>query len=188
MNNIYDCVEAFRRLLNIEYHFVVGKQGKSISFVLRFDKTSCYHLMGLQHLKDIDALRGNRQKVFDKILNKRIDRQMVEASEYYGEIADRIHYLTFLEAILDSNETVFKYHKKFNKYSRIDAEFLLSNKMFDTELYLFIDRDKDESYFCRSFFPRTGRDYTANQPKYTLLHKEKIDLETGKILLLYDRA
>lgn len=188
MNNINDCVEAYQQLLNVAYRFVIGKKGKSLSFVLKFDKASCYHLMGLQHLKDIDALGGNREKVYDRILNKKIDRQMVEASTYYKDINDRVHYLTYLESMLDSNETVFKYHKRFNKYSRIDAEFLLSNEMFNTELYLFIDRDEGENYFCRSFFPKTGRDYTENQPRYTLLYKEKINLATGNTMVLYDRA
>lgn len=188
MNDIHSCALAFEKLLDIEYQFVIAKKGKLFSFTLGFDKKTCYHLMGLQHLKDVDALGGDRQKVFDRILNGKIGQDMLMGSAYYEQIADRVRYLGFLEKMLDSNETVFKYHKKFNKYSRIEAEFLLSNKMVGQELYLFIDRDDGERYFCRSFFPRAGRDYTANQPRYTLLYKEKIYLKTGRSCMLYDRS
>lgn len=42
-------------------------------------------------------------------------------------------------------------------------------------------------YFCRSFFPMDKRDYTKEQMQYTLLKKEKINLQTGEITARYDR-
>ncbi len=187
MRNIYDCVDAFQHLLDIEYHFIVGRKMCEVSFDLRFDKSVCYHLMGLQHLKDIDSIGGSRQKVFDRISARKIRREMVEASQYYPDVAERIHYLCELEALLDSNELVFKYHKRFNKYSRIEAEFLLESRSQEQSLYLFIDRERDGTYFCRSFFPKDKTDYTKNQPRYTLLYKEKHNLRTGEAIVQYDK-
>lgn len=187
MNTIYDCVLSFQALLNKEYHFVVGRKMTKISFDICFDKADCYHLMGLQHLKDIDGLKGKRQKVFDKIMDRKIQQEKIEQSHFYPEIAERIHFLPMLETLLDSNDTIFKYHKKFNKFSKIEAEVLLCNKMFDQDLYLFLDQRQDGKYFCRSFFPRRGLDYTKNQPRYTLLYKEKRYLEADKIDILYDK-
>ena len=112
---------------------------------------------------------------------------MVEASQYYPDVAERIHYLCELEDLLDSNELVFKYHKRFNKYSRIEAEFLLESRSQEQSLYLFIDRERDGTYFCRSFFPKDKTDYTKNQPRYTLLYKEKRNLRTGEAIVQYDK-
>ena len=52
MRNVYDCVEAFGKLLDKEYHLVLGRKNKSVSLQINFDKKECFHLMGLQYLTD----------------------------------------------------------------------------------------------------------------------------------------
>ncbi len=53
--------------------------------------------------------------------------------------------------------------------------------------FLFIDQNKSDLYFCRSFFPMERIDYSKNKMQYTLLKKEKINLITGEIAIQYDR-
>ena len=36
-------------------------------------------------------------------------------------------------------------------------------------------------------FPKSGTDYAEGQPRYTLLRKEKRNLENGDIIVQYDR-
>ena len=90
-------------------------------------------------------------------------------------------------AILDSNDTVFKYNKKANVYSMIEADYLMKNYMEGKNLFLFLSNARDDSYFCRSFFPEEKMDYTKNQASWTLLYKKKRNLIDGSEHILYDR-
>lgn len=38
---------------------------------------------------------------------------------------------------------------------------------------------------CRTFFRKGDKDYTQGQPRYTLLKKEKKDVQTGEIIVQY---
>ena len=91
--------------------------------------------------------------------------------------------------MLDGDQLVFRFNKKVLPYSAIDGDFLL--KMGDgialNISFLFIDKEDCGNYFCRSFFPMERTDYTKNQMQYTLLKKEKINLNTGETIVQYDR-
>lgn len=107
MRNIYDSVDAFQHLLDIEYIFILGRKGKKLSFELRFEKDECHHLLGLQYLEDVPNLRGDRNKIFDGLYSRKIPKELIERSRYYSQIKERVHFLALLEEMLDSNETVF---------------------------------------------------------------------------------
>ena len=38
MRNVYDCVEAFRKLLDKEYHLVLGRKNIAVPLQINFDK------------------------------------------------------------------------------------------------------------------------------------------------------
>lgn len=141
--------------------------------------------MGLQHLKDLAHLKKNRGKIFDDIAVKNINAETVEKSAFYGEIRDRIELLPYLEDILDSNDTVFKYNENLNAFSRIQAEFLLDHLHEQTRVFVFLSKNKTGNYFCRSFFPMGMTDFSRNQKRWTLLKKVKRNLETGEEIVLY---
>ena len=54
-------------------------------------------------------------------------------------------------------------------------------------LFLFLSNARDDSYFCRSFFPEEKMDYTKNQASWTFLYKKKRNLIDGSEHILYDR-
>ena len=95
--------------------------------------------------------------------------------------------LPLLEQMIDSNDTVFKYNKKANMYSMIEADYLMENKMESRNLFLFLSNDDGDKYFCRSFFPEEKMDYSKNQASWTLLYKKKTDLITGTETVLYNK-
>lgn len=187
MRNVYDCITAFLPLLNTEYEIILGRKGINVTLRITFDKKDCFHLMGLQYLTDRPELKKDRGKIFDAILNKKISIEQIETSDFYSRIEERVHYLPLLEKILDSNDTVFKYNRKANLYSMIDADYLMKNNMESRNLYLFLSKGKEDSYFCRSFFPEGSQDYTKNQASWTLLFKKKTDIRSGTTIILYDR-
>lgn len=187
MRNIRDCVSAFLPLLNTEYEIVLGRKGVAVTLRITFDKKDCFHLMGLQYLIDRPELNRDRGKVFDEIVAGSITTRQVESSDFYKQIEERVNFLPLLEQLLDSNDMVFKYNKKANIHSMIDADYLMKNNMEDRNLYLFLSQGSDDRYFCRSFFPEEKMDYTKNQASWTMLYKKKRNLSTGEERILYDR-
>lgn len=187
MRNIKECVSTFLPLLNTEYEIILGRKGVAVILRLAFNKKDCFHLMGLQYLIDRPELNRDRGKVFDEIMAGIITTEQVVSSDFYKKIEERVNFLPLLEQILDSNDTIFKYNKKANIYSMIDADYLMKNNMEERNLYLFLSLGIDGKYFCRSFFPEEKKDYTKNQASWTLLYKKKYNLSTGKEIILYDR-
>ena len=103
------------------------------------------------------------------------------------KIEQRVHFMSLLEQMIDSNDTIFKYNKKANTYSMIEADYLLENKMENRNLFLFLSKADGDQYFCRSFFPKEKMDYSKNQASWTLLYKKKKDSITGIETVLYNR-
>lgn len=91
--------------------------------------------------------------------------------------------------VLDSNDIIFRYNAKARAFSLIQADYLLQNDFEGNPVYLFLaKRNNDDTQVCRTFFPKSGTDYAEGQPRYTLLRKEKRNLENGDIIVQYDRA
>lgn len=187
MDKLYNCAKSFSDLLEIKYHIILGRKGMKTHLNIIFSKWDFHHLMGLGKLKDIRISRQNRYDAFNDILNKKITYDKILISRYFDQIIDRFYPLTHIENILDQNNIIFKYNEKQNTFSLIQADFLLSTPFNNTEVYIFISKKEDDLYFCRSFFPKSNKDYTQGQTKYTLLYKEKINLKTGEVQIQYDR-
>lgn len=178
---------AFQRLLDVKYKIVLGKKGKLSEFCINFDKNDFFHLIGLQYLKDIPQLKTSRSRVFDLIIEEKITQQSIAKSAFYNKISQRIKDFTLLEAVLDSNNLIFKYSKKRSTFSEITAEYLLKTIYENRTNYIFIDNSNQRKYkFCRSFFFNDTNDYTSNQITMTLLYKEKI-YSSGKSIIQLDK-
>lgn len=130
MRNVIDCINAFIPLLSTEYELVLGRKAVAVTLRILFDKKDCFHLMGLQYLVDRPELSRDRGKVFDEIADGTIAIEKIESSDFYKKIEQRIHFLPLLEQMIDSNDTVFKYNKKANMYSMIEADYLMENNIF----------------------------------------------------------
>lgn len=187
MHNIYDCVDAFSNLLDVEYHLVLGRKGISTELKIAFDKRDCFHLMGLQYLKDRPNLNKDREKIFDSIRQRKIKAELIESSDFYYKIKGRIEMLPFLEEMFDSNQTVFQYHQNRNSFSMIQADYLMKNQIENQSTFIFLSRNKEEKYFCRSFFPQERFDYSKNQPLWTVLCKKKVRISTGEERIIHNR-
>lgn len=187
MNTIYNCVDSFVSLIDTEYIIKIGRKETSVTLHIQFQKDHCFHLMGLQHLKDRPNLKRSRSKVFDDILKRKISKENIESSVFYSGIARRIQLLPTLESILDSNDTIFKYNRNLNQFSMIEADYLLKSNLTEETVFVFLSQEKDGTYCCKSFFPKETTDFSLNQPVWTLLYKEKIQRSSGKRTVLYDK-
>lgn len=105
---------------------------------------------------------------------------------FYNKIEQRVHFLPLLEQMIDSNDTVFKYNKKANMYSMIEADYLMENNVESRNLFCFYLMMK-EIIISVVHFSRGKMDYSKNQASWTLLYKKKIDLSTRIETVLYNR-
>lgn len=186
MNSIYDCVITYNKLLNINYNLIFGRKGKTIELKIEFSKSEWGHLIGLHYLKDIPQRKQNSEKIFNNILNQSIDIKAFESSGFYTDIEDRIRYFPYLEEIFDNYDLIFKYNDKLNNFSRIEADFLIKTAVGEQNLFVFIQKNNNNNYFCKSFFPQGIRDYSLKQPKWTLLFKEKVNIAENTKTVLYN--
>ncbi|MFI3325220.1 MAG: PBECR4 domain-containing protein [Clostridia bacterium] len=187
MDKLLACAKAFENLTHTEYKIVLGRKGEKIELRIRFLSSQFHHLMGLVKLRDLEVANQNRFKVFTDIINNKLTYAKISTSEFISQIEDRFIPLANIEKILDNNNLVFRYNEKINAFSFIQADFLLSTPLESNDIYIFISKNEDNTYFCRSFFPKTNRDYTKGQIRYTLLYKEKINLKTGETVVQYDK-
>lgn len=189
MDLLLKCATAFRKLMNYQYYFTLGRKGRLTEIVLGFSETDFHHLVGLHKLKDIHIARANRSIVFQDILANHITYHTLSKSHYINDISSRLQTFPQLETLLDHNQLVFRYNQKNVPYSAIKSEFLL--KMGDNTIldisFLFLDKSEHGLYFCRSFFPMDRADYAKGQMQYTLLKKEKHCLVTGETEIQYNR-
>lgn len=187
MDEIQKAAVFFKKLLDlkISYKIIAGKKGKLYTVDILFQKDHFVHLAGLHKLDDLPNIKNaTREAVFDNIISGTITDNYISKSVYYPEIKDRIAALADLENLIDNNNIIFKFYSKFNFGSMISADYLLCSKRAAQDIYIFLDKDKKmNSHFCRSFFPKGKRDYTARQSQLSLLYKEKTILGKAEIQL-----
>lgn len=189
MGDIVTSANAYSSLLDIEYQLILGRKNRTVALSIFFDEYHFFHLAGLQYLTDrATLLYGDRTNLFQRICNGAITKQQIESSDFYSEIKERVDYLSYLETILDSNKTIFKYNPKLEAFSSIAADFLMKNEIQTRNIFTFLSLDKASGkYFCRSFFPQLDKDYSEGQTTWTLLYKKKIYKSTKQEVLLYNR-
>lgn len=191
MDLLQECAQEFDRLLEIEYHITAGRKRKTVSFIISFARSDFHHLAGLHKLRDNAKVgRGRRETIFLDILQGKLTLEQIQRSEFFPQMGSRLIYLAHLEQFLDSNELIFRYNRRANPFSRIEADYLLENHVDGTPVYLFLVQESEtdkERHVCRTFFPKLELDYAQGQPKYTLLKKEKHHLKTGEVVVQYDR-
>ncbi len=188
MDYLQICAKAFEKLLDVQYHIVLGRKGKLVNLNILFEPKEFHHLIGLHKLRDLRLARENREKIFYEILAGKISMEDLKKSRYYSEIQKRLEPFYKIENIFDSNKVVFRYNSKLQTFSLIEAEYLLSTPYENTDIYIFLDRQAgSDFFFCRSFFQKELKDYTKGQAVYTLLKKEKITISTGDREMQYDR-
>lgn len=183
------CALAFKKLIDTQYEIILGKKGQLSKITINFSKTEFVHLAGLHKLVDNDFFRtASREKVFDYVLKGKISYDTLTKSEKFDFVKERIEYFEFLEDMLDSNDIIFKYNSKKNIFSLIQADYLLQSAYNSRDIYIFLDKlENSDFHFCRSFFPKSDKDYTIGQSKYTLLYKKKINKNTGDYIIQYDK-
>ena len=189
MDLLQACAKGFEQLLPYQYHIIAGRKGKTLEFTISFDRADFHHLAGLHKLTDnVRFLTGKRADIMQEILSGKLTFYHAQQSTFFQQMKPSLKPLAQLEEFLDSNKIIFRYNYKVHTFSAIQADYLLQNDFEGQPVYLFLaQRTGDNTQVCRTFFPKSEKDYAQGQPQYTLLKKEKINQKTGDIIIQYDR-
>lgn len=158
--------------------------------LLVFDERDFHHLAGLQYLSDIDIPKSAKQlfrkidsgKINDTILSNSVN--YLKVNDSYANVKDRIHGLQYLGEYIESNNIILKYVKNMNRYSSIEADFMIKSIVNHKAAYIFIrKRSKSDTYCICSFFVNPGVEYKGIRSYW--LYKSKINLlnNTEKIFI-----
>ena len=104
-HKLYQCLLAFQRLIDIKYHIVLGRAGKSVSFDLTFTEYDCHHLMGIHYLADRPDRRSTA-KIFEELITSAEFRSHIASSDFWSrKLIDRIG--TFFPLNSDRHNVLF---------------------------------------------------------------------------------
>ena len=192
MPTISNALNAFRKLLDYQYHFTISYRKKLVDILLVFDERDFHHLAGFQYLSDIDIPKSAKQ-LFGRIDSEKINDNTLSSSvnylkvnDSYANVKDRIYGLQYLCEYIESNNIIFKYVKNMNRYSAIEADFMIKSIVDHKEAYIFIrKRSKTNTYCICSFFVNPGVEYKGIRSYW--LYKSKINLSNDTEEVFFDK-
>ena len=185
---------VWKELMNYNYIFTYVYKNKLSRISIIFPPEKYPHLAGFQYLNDINIPRYNSKKTVDKILDDSICQNLIQKSQNYEEfVKPRLNALIRLKNTLEEDFLLYAYMPRFYSFAtRIKADYLIS-KSFSPKDYIFIIKSdslfeqSDYNFVCCSTFEQTNRNYAENQRQRTVLKKERINISTGDLTVLYNR-
>ena len=184
--------DTFIRLKQIEYRIVLsaGREKPLEEVHIDFQDEDLFHILGLQHLTDIELPKNKKTLLYD-IKDGIITDEYLLNSEYFDNdkigynIRKRIEKSINLEDYMDSEDfTVSVYKLQHNNRTNIQADYLITCKQIslDEEYYIFIrQRKESDSYSIISCFPKEGVSYWGGK-RYLMLKEKRVD---NNILILF---
>ena len=149
----YKKIEWKRYLLSIK------RKNEVKCLTIFFPKSNFCHLAGLGKLEDIPSVKRKSKIVYREILDEKITYQNIESSIYINQIKERLICFQQIDKILNVDSLYFK--SLHGKFKGINADFVLTKKIDETEyVFLFFVQDKEDYLPC-SFFSRNEQtEYT----------------------------
>ena len=187
MDNITECANNFKNLLNTNYRFIISQSRTQKELKLDFRNIDFYHLAGLQHLSDL-ALPRNKKTILEEIiLNPNLSDQKLSKSRHYRKkgvnIEKRISELRFVDRYLDTDNLIRIFTNRSSKGrdlsggSFIDADYVIESTLKERgeTIYAFLKERKYEEgiYRLNSFFVKETRSYNGDSVYWMLKQKNK---------------
>ena len=181
-----EAAKAWQQLTKTRYYIAAGRKGKLYRFRLEFGSADFPHLAGMHYAQDVDfGLRSSEyygDKLIPALLNGKMDGRKIEKSRSWERIKGRLQAVINLQQTLESDFSIALFDPAKSN-SKIDALYVIKNNISGETYFVFIDKDKEYRYYCKSAFAQVGIDYTKNQSLLTRLKVDKFD--NGKQQLIY---
>ena len=132
--------EEYERVNGRDYQITFSN---GYSFILSFKSTNFKHLIGLQHLTDIEFLRDSPDRVYRAIRAGYITENTIRQSSMFGEIHERISDLCHLTELLQVGARAVHPFDRRLAHSSIQSDVLIYKEDdFSTYLTLACCRDR----------------------------------------------
>ncbi|MBP3234329.1 MAG: hypothetical protein J6M65_07905 [Eubacterium sp.] len=142
MGLLENSANSFVRLKKIEYRIVLssGRNKPLENIIVNFCDEDLFHILGLQHLKDIE-LSKNKKVIISQIQSGIITDDYISKSDYYDNpelefnIKKRIIMASFLEELFDSDIfTISIYKMQHDNRTNIKADYLITCKRYSSDV------------------------------------------------------
>ena len=111
--DIHTAQNAFAKLLDIEYEFILGRKNKNITLNVEFQKAHFFHIAGLQHLTDLPRLKLSTEAIYNLLENGGISASYIESSRNYDSIKNGLRFYRkwsrFLTATIRFSNIILRY-------------------------------------------------------------------------------
>lgn len=189
MGLFFDAAVKWSRLQNTQYLLVLGHKKSTEYINITFRPEDFDHLSGMQYANDIDfGLHRNQyrgDKLIPALLSKKLDDSLIEKSQSWDKISERLSAIVRLDVILDSDFLIYKFDRfKLPFHSDIKAAYCIYSEIHKNGVFLFLDEEQ-RCYYCKSVFEQDCNDYRANQTRWTVLKKEKTTELGTKMIFLH---
>lgn len=182
------CMKSCKKLVNYTFVLTLGYKGELTIKQIKFNCYSLPHLLGVHKLNDLN--NKTRRKIKKEINNLKLSDkniQIIENSNFYSQISDRLEILTRMMDIFNNKN--IKVHFRSNRHTgtrtKINWDYLINFELDNQNGYIFFvcDKNVQDSLVCNSLFFNETTKYEAGQKRYVVLKIELIDDKSHKIEL-----
>jgi hypothetical protein len=178
---------SFDNLCKKKYKLIVAKKRKEYNIDLLFKRNQFYHLIGIQHLKDINLDYKDKNKFFKDVINNKINMETLSGSSFFvdSRIEDRIEIIQDLEKYLDSDDLKFRKYIPDYSFSKIDADYILIKINDSTYCNIFAKEEKILNFYCLNSCNKNNNFIQHSYP-LAVIYKKKINLKTKDAIVFID--
>ena len=173
---LWETAVAYRRLMAVTYHVVLGRKGKNFNLDIEFTPENFFHLAGLHKLKErYSSFLCTSEEVLSAVMAGELTADIFREDLYREIVERRMRALQSLETMLDSDCVEFFGFNNRNAviHTKITADYLAKEEHgAGVVLFSFFAEDGGK-YHVKSVFSKEMYDYTMRQTRYTVLLKEK---------------
>ena len=147
------CQKAFgKNYWKYSIELLLAEREKTVELVIGLFQIGLSSSDGAWKLKDLRIAKQNRGSVFDEIIIGSTTYETLAKSRYLPQIENRFEPLALIEQLLDDNRLVFRYNAKLNQFSLIEADYLLSTPLENSDIYNFYCRTQGHRKIFLSVF------------------------------------
>lgn len=189
MSLFLDAAKKWNSMQDTEYHIVLGHKKSTEYITITFRTEDFDHLAGMQYATDVDfGLHRNQYrgtKLISALLTGKLDAELIEKSQSWQKISERLSALVCLDTILESDFSIYKFDRcKLPFHSEIKAAYCIYSDIHKSGVFLFLD-EENRCYYCKSVFEADQNDYRTNQSKWTVLKKDKVTEDGSETLFIH---
>ena len=135
-----------------------------------------HHLMGLQKLMDIPAVRkGSRNStsyIFRSILSGTITLEDIQKSKYFNEIENRLRHFSQINRMVEFEKVIIDFNPSLIRSKMVNANYVLfkrSNDNMYLNLFLKAEESSQGQHIPLTFLPDLTDYYTHGQRVVNIL-------------------